>query len=272
MARLVIGYTNEMSSRLAQRLSRVSYFLGVASLAGWLIFYSQAEVRSGPLVIVVFAVLTAGLLAIVTIAPKARNLHGSAALASFAITLIHSVLYPYFTHWRIDDAFLVVRSAGQAGWAGPDTWPLQAAAALGALVFAALSFRGIKGTKTFQRLAPVAYADDKQAADQSNLGTPPAKGSPMIRFLEAKALASLWVITIANLGGGLLLWIFNFLRQVEAEFDIFDRLSNQEFIDVMESAAGWQLFAVPFIEFGILVLVITLATAAIVESTKKTGR
>lgn len=94
----------------------------------------------------------------------------------------------------------------------------------------------------------------------------------MIRFLEANALRSLWVITVANLGGGLLLWIFNFLRQVEAEFDIFDRLSFREDVEIMESAAGWQLFAVPFIEFGILVLVISLATAAIVETTKKTGR
>lgn len=261
-----------MSSKSAQRLSKVSYFLGVASLAGWLIFYFQAEVRSSPLVNVVFAVLTAGLLVVVTVVPKARNLHGSAALASFAISLIHSAAFPYFSSWRVDDAFLVVRSAGQAGWASPDTWPLQVAAALGALVFAALSFRGLKGTKTFQRLAPVAYADDRQAPDQPSFGTPPAQGSPMIRFLEANALRSLWVITVANLGGGLLLWIFNFLRQVEAEFDIFDRLSFREDVEIMESAAGWQLFAVPFIEFGILVLVISLATAAIVETTKKTGR
>lgn len=62
------------------------------------------------------------------------------------------------------------------------------------------------------------------------------------------------------------------MGQVEAKIDIFVRLSNRKYGEIMESVEGWQFLAVAFSEFGIVVLVISTATASIVESTKKLGR
>lgn len=94
----------------------------------------------------------------------------------------------------------------------------------------------------------------------------------MIAFLEARALKVLWVITFANLVSGLFVWILNFLRIQWAELDPFDNLSRSERGELFESASRWQLFAVPLIEFGILILAITLATAAVVTSSHGVSR
>lgn len=59
---------------------------------------------------------------------------------------------------------------------------------------------------------------------------------------------------------------------MEAKIDIFVRLSNRKYGEIMESVEGWQFLAVAFSKFGIVVLVISTATASIVESTKKLGR
>lgn len=90
----------------------------------------------------------------------------------------------------------------------------------------------------------------------------------MIRFIEANALKALWTITILNLGGGSLVWLLNAFRGSWAQIDPLDDLSRSEREDILQSAMSWQLLAVPTIEFGILVLVVTLAVAAIVSSAR----
>lgn len=62
------------------------------------------------------------------------------------------------------------------------------------------------------------------------------------------------------------MWLFNLLRRQWAELNPLDNLSRSERGELFESAVAWQLLAVPAIEFGILVLVVTLAVAAIVSS------
>lgn len=62
------------------------------------------------------------------------------------------------------------------------------------------------------------------------------------------------------------MWLFNFLRRQWAELNPLDNLSRSERERLFESAVAWQLLAVPAIEFGILLLVVTLAVAAIVSS------
>lgn len=93
----------------------------------------------------------------------------------------------------------------------------------------------------------------------------------MIRFIEANALKALWTITILNLGGGSLVWLLSAFRGSWAQIDPLDDLSRSEREDILQSAMSWQLLAVPTIEFGILVLVVTLAVAAIVSSAQGTS-
>lgn len=256
-----------MNPKTSLLLSKISFFVGAASLAGWLFYFVRWAIFALdtaffiPLWLYFLAglLLSAGSLGVVAFVPRARNFHGSAALASVAIAFIQTVFL--LIYQGTPSAIVYLLTSGTDGG-------LQTIAALAALLLAALSFQGMRNTPVFRKPVSDAASADEQALRTPNIASPPTKGYAMIRFLETRALLGLWVITIANLGGGLFLWLFNFLRQIEAEIDwaIFDRRSGREYEEVLESAAVWQLFAVPFIEFGILVLVITLATAAIVSA------
>lgn len=65
----------------------------------------------------------------------------------------------------------------------------------------------------------------------------------------------LWRITGINLGGGALVWLINALR-----IQFGDLYSSEEL-----SAMSWQATGAAWIGFGVLALVVTLATSAIVD-------
>ena len=259
-----------MSSRVSQILSRISFFVGMASLAGWFFFFVSfligelSEVTLLPEYFVYFAaggVLSGAALGVIALVPAARNTHGLAALASVSFVVLDAA-YLVVLFGDLSAVTFILTNGIYGGF--------QSIAAIVAFILAALSFPGMKGAPVFGgSVPPPTYGEGR--SPQRTIISPPVKGYAMQNLGEARAMLFLWIITIANLGGGLFLWIVNFLRQVEAEIDwaFFDRRTSSEYSEVLESAAGWQLFAVPFIEFGILVLVITLATTAIVSSGKR---
>lgn len=263
-------YGGKVSTLLSQTLSRISFFVGMASLAGWLLlflFWAADQLdRGAPLpeivaYVVVGGVVSAASLGVIGLVPVARNTHGLPALASVAVAALNAAFLTFL--WGDLSAIAYVLTDGIYGG-------FQTIAAIVAFILAALSFSGMKGTPVFGGSAhPPIYGEGQ--SPQRTITSPPVKGFAMQNLGEARAMLFLWIITIANLGGGLFLWIVNFLRLVEAEIDQEgrDSRSNWEYEEILESAAEWQLFAVPFIEFGILVLVITLATTAIVSSGKR---
>lgn len=260
-----------MNKRVSQTLSRISFFVGMASLAGWLLHFLRWAAdqlnRGAPLpeiaaYVVVGGVVSAASLGVIALVPAARTTHGLPALASVVIATLDAAFVVFFIFGDLGAITYVLTSGTDGG--------LQTIAAIAAFILAALSFSGMKGAPVFSSSAPPPTYGEGQSP-QRTIISPPVKGYAMQNSGEARAMLFLWIITIANLGGGLFLWIVNFLRQVEAEIDwaFFDRRTSSEYSEVLESAAGWQLLAVPFIEFGILGLVITLATTAIVSSGKR---
>jgi hypothetical protein len=77
---------------------------------------------------------------------------------------------------------------------------------------------------------------------------------------KESAMQWLWGITILNLGLGALLWVWNF---VVAENN--DYFSN-DYSRVAANAILWQAIGANLFSFGVLALVITLATAAITST------
>ena len=95
----------------------------------------------------------------------------------------------------------------------------------------------------------------------------------MRNYKREDAFSALWVITWLNIGGGALLWVINWFREIGAEQDLerASRNSNRsdaENFEILVSAAAWQATATNFIAFGILVLVITLAAVAVAGNQK----
>ncbi len=71
----------------------------------------------------------------------------------------------------------------------------------------------------------------------------------------------LWAITFIGIGGGVLIWVMNFLRETTIR-----NLSARETQEVLLSVALWQGIAGSLVGFGAFVLVITLATSALVTA------
>lgn len=141
-----------MKSHVPQVLSRTSFFVGLASLAGWLFFFvlfmvgELNEVTPLPEVILYSAVggafsLTS--LGVIGFVPAARNTHGLAALAAVIIAVLDFA----FLIYTFEDIIVVTSQVLTGGVYGG----FQTLAALTAFILAALSFPGMKGTKVFGR-------------------------------------------------------------------------------------------------------------------------
>lgn len=140
-----------MKRRAAQILSQISFFVGMASLAGWLFFFPSFavgelnEVTPLPEVIiysVAGGVLSAASLGVIALVPAARNTHGLAALAAVTIAAVDAAFLVYT--FADLTAITYVLTTGTLGG-------FQTLAAIVAVILAALSFPAMKGTKVFDR-------------------------------------------------------------------------------------------------------------------------
>lgn len=96
-----------------------------------------------------------------------------------------------------------------------------------------------------------AHEDQVECA---RLFTVSGKGKPMYGAPSRESIKWLWWITGINIGGGALVWLYN-----AAMIQFGDLYSSEEL-----SAISWQATGSAWIGFGILALIVTLATSAIV--------
>lgn len=141
-----------MKRHISQLLSRISFFVGLASLALWLFFFvifligelnEVAPLTSVILYSVAGGVFSAAALGVLALVPAARNTHGLAALASVIISAVDFVFI--IDTFGFLAALSVVFTTGILGG-------FQTIAALVAVILAALSFSGMRGTTVFDRL------------------------------------------------------------------------------------------------------------------------
>jgi hypothetical protein len=97
----------------------------------------------------------------------------------------------------------------------------------------------------------------------------------MSNITRQDAFLLLWVITWLNIGGGVLVWVFNWFRQIGALSDLEKSSrdavrTTSENEELLISAEVWMEIASNWIGFGILALVITLAAVAVAGNTNKT--
>lgn len=79
----------------------------------------------------------------------------------------------------------------------------------------------------------------------------------MIKISKETAFSWLWGTTLINLVLGAVLWVVNWLALQNGDFDFSSDAAN---------ALVWQSIGANLWAFGVLVFVITLATAAIVDA------
>lgn len=140
-----------MKSKLSQILSRISFFVGLASLAGWLFFFviflvGEFNEVTPQLEVILYSVfggvLTGAVLGVIARVPAARNTHGLAALAAVIIAAFDAAFMVY----TFEDLAAITKVLTTDIYGG-----FQTIAALVAFTLAALSFPGMKGFKVFGR-------------------------------------------------------------------------------------------------------------------------
>lgn len=140
-----------MRTSISQILSRISFFVGLASLAGWLLFFvlfligelnEVAPLGQVILYSVAGGVLSAALLGVIARVPAARNTHGLAALAAVVIAALDAA----FLIYTFEDLAAITKVLTTGIYGG-----FQTIAAIVAFALAVLSFPGMKGAKVFGR-------------------------------------------------------------------------------------------------------------------------
>ena len=149
-----------MDRKTSQGISRASFFLGVASLAGWLLYFADIFFNSSPIgewqgtfvaYVLIGGVLSLATLVAVALVPRARNLHGLTALASLVIAAVHAVFI-----WSVLSTLEFILVDGVYGG-------FQTILALLSALSAVFSFQGMKGVGVFE----------KSPADQTSAETEP---------------------------------------------------------------------------------------------------
>ena len=173
--------------RTSQGISRTSFFLGVASLAGWLlrsadIFFNKIGEWSGTFVAypLISVVLSLGTLVAVALVPRARNLHGLTALASLVVAAVHAVWF-----WSVWGTLAYIFS---------DPGRFQLILAILALLSAAFSFQGMRGIGVFEKL-PAEETSSKQGANQESEIPRTASGGDLYWLAVVSFILSFFGVT-----------------------------------------------------------------------------
>lgn len=142
-----------MKRSVSQTLSQISFFVGLASLAGWLLFFviflvGELEEATPLPEVIVYSVAAGAFslasLGVIGFVPAARNTHGLAALAAIIIAALDAAFWVY-TFEDLTAITLILTSGVLGGF--------QTIATIVAFILAALSFPGMKGTKVFESRA-----------------------------------------------------------------------------------------------------------------------
>lgn len=142
-----------MKRSVSQTLSQISFFVGLASLAGWFLFFviflvGELEEATPLPEVIVYSVAAGAFslasLGVIGFVRAARNTHGLAALAAIIIAAIDAAFWVY-TFEDLTALTLILTSGVLGGF--------QTIATIVAFILAALSFPGMKGTKVFERRA-----------------------------------------------------------------------------------------------------------------------